>query len=159
MTEKTLTPKDEAFALGLTMKLDALRRLADMVKHDTEQARKLLDKLGLQFIEAVGARIADRNANDIQRAACAIILDLLTPGWRKLKPALAGCAISRNNILLRNWREEVLARDGRKCVSCGATQDLHAHHIIPWAAEPLLRISLDNGVTLCQPCHVRVHHG
>ena len=144
---------------AIIFKVDALRRLAQVIEYDREQAAELLQRLGARFIQAVESRLADHAASDMERTACAIILDLLTPGWRDRKPGLAGHVLRRNDIKVRNWRDAVLQRDGCKCVHCGATSELHAHHIIPWASEPMLRVSLDNGVTLCQPCHVRVHHG
>jgi 5-methylcytosine-specific restriction endonuclease McrA len=55
------------------------------------------------------------------------------------------------------WRTAVKARDGNACVECGSTGVLHAHHIKSFADNPSLRTQLDNGVTLCVPCHSKVH--
>jgi hypothetical protein len=57
----------------------------------------------------------------------------------------------------RGWRESVLARDGRKCQSCGSEKDLHAHHIESFISRKDLRFSLDNGLTLCRECHYKEH--
>lgn len=57
----------------------------------------------------------------------------------------------------RKWREAVLERDGYKCRICGCEEHLEAHHIKPFATYPLDRFEVDNGVTLCQKCHRRVH--
>ena len=57
----------------------------------------------------------------------------------------------------RKWRESVMERDGRKCVICGATDDLEVHHIKPFAKFPDERLNIDNGITLCRKCHKRVH--
>jgi 5-methylcytosine-specific restriction endonuclease McrA len=55
---------------------------------------------------------------------------------------------------MREWSKTVLRRDGYKCVICGANrQRLHADHIKPFALFPELRFDLDNGRTLCLPCH------
>lgn len=57
------------------------------------------------------------------------------------------------------WREAVFARDNWTCVWCGArcskgnTVVLHADHIKPFAYFPELRLAIDNGRTLCAPCH------
>lgn len=54
----------------------------------------------------------------------------------------------------RRWRRRVLARDERVCQLCGACDvPVRAHHLVEWAAAPLLRFVVENGVTLCEPCH------
>lgn len=49
-------------------------------------------------------------------------------------------------------------RDG-KCVLCGSTNSLAAHHFIVNAARSLaLRYNPDNGVALCYSCHIHKIH-
>lgn len=48
-------------------------------------------------------------------------------------------------------RKQVFERDGGKCVRCGSTNRLTAHHVIPWRISH--DDSLDNLVTLCGVCH------
>lgn len=55
------------------------------------------------------------------------------------------------------WVKAVKDRDGWKCVGCGSTDDLHAHHIKRWRDYPDLRYDVDNGATLCHPCHEAAH--
>lgn len=50
------------------------------------------------------------------------------------------------------WKRAIRLRD-RVCQDCGATTDLHAHHIKPWREFPALRYDLSNGVLLCAACH------
>ena len=60
---------------------------------------------------------------------------------------------------LRTWAEwsaAIKARDCR-CLTCGATTALVAHHVKPKSQYPELKYDLDNGVTLCVDCH-RDHH-
>jgi 5-methylcytosine-specific restriction endonuclease McrA len=49
-------------------------------------------------------------------------------------------------------RREMIAEHG-KCASCGVTEKLSVHHMIPW------RLTHDNRpenlVVLCRPCHAR----
>ncbi len=77
------------------------------------------------------------------------------PNWRG--------ALVNPNIRLRasypskEWSRRVRDRDENKCVECGATGKLHAHHIKPWRLHPELRFDLDNGVSLCPPCHQKTH--
>lgn len=52
------------------------------------------------------------------------------------------------------WRFSVYKRDGFACVLCGAHGGkIHAHHIRPWRNHEELRYDVNNGVTLCKPCH------
>lgn len=52
------------------------------------------------------------------------------------------------------FREGVFARDGHACVLCGApAQD--AHHIIERRLWPDGGYYLDNGASVCGPCHLR----
>lgn len=72
--------------------------------------------------------------------------------------------ITPENIKLRNsprfqaWRNEVFSRDNWTCQRCGERGvHLHAHHICNFAAYPELRFVVDNGATLCKPCHKDFH--
>jgi len=55
------------------------------------------------------------------------------------------------------WAKEVKERDNHECQYCGAEEDLHAHHIFSAAKWPELAQNVNNGITLCAPCH-RWHH-
>ncbi len=52
----------------------------------------------------------------------------------------------------------LFVRDLYTCQHCaqhGGT--LEAHHIKPWVSFPALRFEIDNGITLCVPCHKAEH--
>lgn len=65
----------------------------------------------------------------------------------------------RSSFEYKLWRTAVFERDGYKCVWCkadnknGNRNTLNADHIKPFAFYPELRFSIDNGRTLCVPCH------
>lgn len=60
----------------------------------------------------------------------------------------------RGLIEYRLWREAVFKRDDFTCLHCGLRGvELHADHIKPFALYPELRFAIDNGRTLCVPCH------
>lgn len=57
------------------------------------------------------------------------------------------------------WRKAVFERDNYACIWCGFQSkgvkppDIHADHIKPFCDYPELRLAIDNGRTLCVPCH------
>jgi 5-methylcytosine-specific restriction endonuclease McrA len=61
----------------------------------------------------------------------------------------------RNSREYKLWRAAVFERDNFTCVWCGSSKSgtLNADHIKPFALFPELRFAIDNGRTLCVPCH------
>lgn len=54
------------------------------------------------------------------------------------------------------WALAVLKRD-KKCVRCGAIENLQAHHVEHWKTYPEKRYDVENGATLCVHCHHAQH--
>lgn len=68
--------------------------------------------------------------------------------------------VTKKNHLIRNskeyklWRRSVFERDNWTCIWCNYKGNkLNADHIKPFAYYPELRFAIDNGRTLCVPCH------
>lgn len=65
----------------------------------------------------------------------------------------------RSSLEYRQWRKAVFERDNYTCVECGDKSKknhrviLRADHIKPFAFYPELRFDINNGRTLCDPCH------
>lgn len=65
----------------------------------------------------------------------------------------------------KQWRKAVFERDNYTCQECGARGvEIHADHIKEFAYYPELRLDINNGRTLCVPCHKKtpsylVHRG
>ena len=68
-----------------------------------------------------------------------------------------GSAIrARDKYSLKGWKEirkRILARDGRRCTLCGASEELHIHHVNLNKTDD----NPDNLLTLCEICHARIH--
>lgn len=58
------------------------------------------------------------------------------------------------------WQEAVFVRDEYRCQKCGERRKakVTAHHILNFAQHPQLRFAIDNGITVCRPCHKEFHH-
>lgn len=70
---------------------------------------------------------------------------------------------TKSNLLVRNtkeykmWRLSVFERDNYTCVVClQEGGHLHADHIEQFSDNESLRLSVDNGRTLCRACHYYV---
>lgn len=67
-------------------------------------------------------------------------------------------AEGRHCMEYKQWRTAVFERDNYTCQTCGARGvKVNAHHKKPYAYFPELRYELENGITLCVPCHMAVH--
>ena len=63
----------------------------------------------------------------------------------------------RNSSQYFRWRSAVFKRDNYTCQRCGARGVyVEAHHKQSFAEHPELRFDVDNGITLCVPCHADV---
>ena len=57
------------------------------------------------------------------------------------------------------WRRKVFNRDKNTCQHCKiifSRKFLIAHHIKSWKKYPKLRYIVNNGLTLCRPCHNKI---
>lgn len=74
------------------------------------------------------------------------------PNWKG--GITVGNAKIRGSTEYKLWRKAVFERDDWTCVWCLVRGGrLEADHIKPFAYFPELRFAIDNGRTLCVPCH------
>jgi hypothetical protein len=83
--------------------------------------------------------------------------------FKRYYPDWNGDTSQKSNVLrkrgkYKSWRNKVLTRDNYLCVRCGSSEDkLNAHHIKAFIKYPELRFDVDNGISLCKPCHKKEH--
>lgn len=62
---------------------------------------------------------------------------------------------------LSRWAYNVIKRDHGRCVACAAPKttrkSIQAHHILSKSKHPEFALLLNNGITLCAPCHRSEH--
>lgn len=66
---------------------------------------------------------------------------------------------NRKDLEYKQWRSSVYERDKYTCQCCGDNRghNLNAHHILNHSEHLDLRTDIDNGITLCETCHVDFH--
>ena len=84
----------------------------------------------------------------------------LSPTW---KGGVSYHRVERATIEYRMWRKGVFDRDLYTCQCCGARSGngysvkLSAHHIKNWRDNITSRYNIDNGISLCEKCHMKFH--
>lgn len=64
----------------------------------------------------------------------------------------------RNMYQMKLWRKTVFERDNYNCAKCSKHGGvLNAHHKNGYNLDEENRLSPDNGITLCEPCHIGFH--
>lgn len=65
----------------------------------------------------------------------------------------------RKTSKYKRWRTSVFERDDYTCQICKARGvALHAHHIVFVSVDPTKIFDIDNGQTVCLPCHADIHN-
>lgn len=78
--------------------------------------------------------------------------------WSKEPPSVELNRIRKSNEYSL-WREKVFERDNHTCQCCGSTSNLNAHHLNNFLDYPEERLLIENGITLCEKCHLSKYEG
>ena len=128
--------------------------------------RKALKRFGLEFTSAEKSRLSGRAQRGQRRT---LKPRVYTDAWiAAIRRARSGSAsnfwkggISSERENIGRWTTEhapkVHASFGWKCAICGGKEDLHAHHVDPVWHNEQRAYDLTNLMTLCRPCHDRLH--
>ncbi len=64
--------------------------------------------------------------------------------------------LMRRSLAWRGWRRLIFERDNYTCRDCGKSGGyLEPHHIIPLRETLSRAYEINNGITLCRPCHMK----
>jgi len=122
------------------------------VKHTPETIKKIVEarkgwKMPREIVEQIAEKLRGRKLSEERKRK---LHEGAARYWAK-QPKGEG----RRSRKSKEWSRQVIERDGNKCTECGATEKLHAHHLIPWNENKDLRFDLDNGICLCSSCHTK----
>lgn len=133
------------------MKLYALKRLA-------KRYLSFGDLISEDLISECIHTISSISASREQKKACKIILEIKY-GAIKANEMIEKIAIvsDRSDSLVNKWVKYVKERDKYTCQRCNSRDNLEAHHISHWSDDPINRVNVDNGITLCKKCHSEEH--
>jgi len=79
----------------------------------------------------------------------------LNPNWNGGHSPERQTSYSRT--LWKELKKLVLKRDNYQCQVCLMNINLVVHHILPWSRYPELRFTDNNLMTVCVPCHKKIH--
>ena len=63
--------------------------------------------------------------------------------------------MNAKKIVRKNFRDAVFCRDNYRCRVCGNTDTLDAHHITDRHNVPNGGYVKENGISLCEKCHIK----
>lgn len=108
-------------------------------------------------IEKCLSVLTSPDSHPYQKTAAGMLLEYYEPQWKNSYPEIAGIIAERCDSEVFAWRRAVFARDNWACKKCGSSENIEAHHLLMWAEFPHARLIVDNGLTLCKPCHYLAH--
>ncbi len=133
--------------------------IADLVQSTPSTVKTWLEKFGIdrrgQGSHWKGQRLSESARRKMSAAKKGRYLGADNPNWKGGE--VSDDARQRRSYKAKKWRETVLERDNFTCQECGSTEQLHVHHILPFADHPERRWDINNGLTVCVSCHEKIH--
>ncbi len=118
--------------------------------HSAETKKKMSEA-------AMGKKKSEEHRKNISRAQVGVKKPKISgPNHYRWKGGLEFRDIThrmRQSIEWVSWRKEVFGRDSYACMDCGEGGYLEPHHIVPLRIDLTKAYYINNGITLCRPCH------
>lgn len=125
-------------------------------------------------MERYGCKVPTQNTEIIEKAhetylkKYGVIHYTMTDEWREAhsgenspnwKGGISTERYERATVEYRDWRKAVFCRDNYTCQVCGIRSgvEINAHHIKNWKDNDDERYSVDNGICMCEKCHLKFH--
>lgn len=152
--EKRIRPAQYIHAKFCSLKCKGLWQKKNIVAEKNPNWRGGPDKC-VSCKEMLPNRYYDRAQTMCRK--CYVVSNRLENHWNWQGGKTQSSLLERNRKSYKLWREAVFKRDNYTCVWCGDNRggNLQADHIKPFALFPELRLDIENGRTLCVPCHKR----
>jgi len=81
-------------------------------------------------------------------------IERMKEAYKKRKPRPDRGGKGRHTTKYREWQNTIRERDKDFCRNCGSKENLHCHHIVAWVDNEDLRFDAENGMVLCNSCHM-----
>ena len=81
-------------------------------------------------------------------------IERMKESYQKRKPRPDRGGKGRHTTKYREWQTAIKERDNNECKHCRSKEDIHCHHIIAWVDNENLRFDVENGMLLCNSCHM-----
>ena len=134
-------------------------QIAEIYGVSSRTAYVWLVRSGVEMRPVGAEKGHNRNSEEARRKlSAARIGKHCGPDHYNWKGGIVRVDLDRNRYPSKRWSRLVKERDGYRCRECGCADGvLHSHHIKRWMDHPELRYDVDNGITLCEPCHQKAH--
>lgn len=111
-------------------------------------------KGGMGFCSDCGGAKSTKRAIRCRRCQNKFRMGINHPHWVIDRNAVLEKHRVRSSVEWKEWRAAVFARDEFTCKECGANGVyLEPHHIVPVRSCGDKLFDINNGITLCRPCH------
>lgn len=176
---KKIPADNEVWLRNRVQGLGSIRQVAILLGVSEDTINKRCRKFGIPINRSVSVAESNRRRTGMKlsrpKSGVSTVCgnckkEIIIPNWRYSKSKTHFCnkkcqgeatrtsaQFWRRTSEYKKWRSDVLHRDSYKCTKCSSDKNLHAHHVVEANKDVSLRYNVDNGLTLCFSCHIKIH--